>query len=378
MQPTIASVVEFGPATAGALTQTLDIKQMKGRRTSCVIAALVAAKFVNPATAEMGVDERARIEAESESIGSALQAQDAPAAKHLVLRTAFAKSANAYVKKEILAMAESLGGNELEPFLLSVLQDSDVRLRIIAVDSISRHGTSNAIQPLLRCADNDPEGESGWGCVRSQVTARREACFALAEIGLRYPMARSEIAKALSDLPVKADDLNDSKIQALYVLTQDRTLITPFYDRLKNTDAKERTRGVVSFRLLKLNRAPNELVGLISDPSDDVRSWVALVLGEIGDTNTVPILLKAAQDPTLDRPTRCNAIHSLGQMHAKTAETALSELLNDESVSVNAAIALSRITGQRHPLVPQGYKIEKDNVQKSADGKMPESPQSPH
>jgi len=339
--------------------QTLDKEQMNGQRTSCIIAALVAATFASPATAQMSVDESARIKAERESISTALQAQDVPAAKHLVLRTAFAKSANPYVKKDILAMAEALGGTELEPFLLSVLQfDSDVRLRIIAVDSISRHGTSNAIQPLLNCAEKDPEGESGWGCVRSQVTARREAYFALADIGLRYPMARSQIVKAISELPVTADNVSDSKIQALYVLTQDRTLITPFYERLKSTNPMERTRGVVAFRFLKLNLAPNELVGLISDPSDDVRTWVALILGEIGDTNTVPILLKAAQDSTLDRPTRCNAIHSLGQMHARTAETALSQLLNDDSVKVSAAIALSQITGQRHPLVPQGYKLE--------------------
>lgn len=324
-----------------------------------VVAAVISSLCIREGAALMSDAEQAHIKAEVEATRVAVQQQDTPRGKHSILRTAYAKSESPYVKKYILEMTSAIEGPELEPFLLSVLgDDADVRLRIAAVKALAEHGTTNAVQPLLNCAEKDPEGEDGWDCVRYHTSARRDAYFALSEIGLRYPAARSQIAQGISNLPITADDLKDPKIQALYVLTQDRALLTPFYERLQSTNAKERVNGVVAFRFLKLNRAPKELVGLIDDPSQDVRSWVALVLGEIGDTETVPALLKAAQDTTLDRGTRCNAIYSLGHMHAKGAEALLRQLLNDDSVKVNAAIALSQITGQRHPLVPQGYRLE--------------------
>ena len=84
-------------------------------------------------------------------------------------------------------------------------------------------------------------------------------------------------------------------------------------------------------------------------------SWAVLVLGRIGDAKTVPVLLGIAKDASLDRGIRCNAIGSLGQMRAVEAKPLMESLLADESLKSNAAIALSEITGKRHPLVPEGY-----------------------
>ena len=144
----------------------------------------------------------------------------------------------------------------------------------------------------------------------------------------------------------------------LFILTQDEELLKPFFERLRNEDPKIRERGVVAFRFLKLTQAPQELVKLLGDSSPDVQSWVALVLGEIGDPQTIPILIEAATATDRDRRVRCNAIGSLGDMRATQAEPILRDLLADESVKAVAAIALSRISGERHPLVPEGYNLE--------------------
>jgi HEAT repeat protein len=141
----------------------------------------------------------------------------------------------------------------------------------------------------------------------------------------------------------------------LYQLTQDRALLATEFAQLNSTDAKTRCNGVVAFRFLNLKTAPPELVALARDPSPDVRSSVAMVFGEIGDRKTIPLLMELAKDSKMDRGTRCNAIGSLGRMRATDAQPLLESLLSDNNLKTNAAIALSLITGKRHPLVPEGY-----------------------
>ena len=71
-----------------------------------------------------------------------------------------------------------------------------------------------------------------------------------------------------------------------------------------------------------------------------------LVLGKIGDAKTVPLLIEIAKDASMDRGSKCNAVCSLGSMRAADAKPLMESLLSDESVKVNAAIALSQITGR--------------------------------
>lgn len=339
---------------------TLDKKMMNRRRTYCIAVVLVMLCLpTRHASALMSKEAHDRINAHVEAIRAKVEKQKEPVGKQDVLRKAFAETEDPYVKKEILTMAVAVAGTELEPFLLTMLRDEpDVRLRIMAVKALADHGSPNAVQQLLNCAENDPEGEAGWACVRHQTTARRDAYFALSDIGLRHPAAAKSIAKSIAALPVTADDLRDPKTQALYVLTQDKGLLKPFFERLQDEDPKTRERGVVAFRFLKITQAPKELVGLLDDPTQGVRSWVALVLGEIGDPATVPALISTARDKKEDRGVRCNAINSLGRMRTKEAESVMRELLTDENVKVNAAISLSQITGERHPLVPEGYRLD--------------------
>jgi len=323
---------------------------------AAVLFALSSARLV---AKPMSAEAMARIQAEIVGIKSFLTSHRTASEKIHFLSKALDRTSSVHVGEKILELAGQVGGPDLETLLIHVVQGSaEVRLRTIAVQKLAQYGTPSCIEPLLKCAEKDPTGQYQVGCIRGQRNARRDAYFALAEIGLRLEEERKRIADAIRGLPVTSGDLNDPKIQTLYILTGNTDLLRPFYRRLASPDPKIRVPGVVAFRFLKLKRTPQELVDLIDDPEQEVRSWVALVLGEIGDPATVPVLIKAAKNQSLDRNTRCNAIGSLGGMHAKEAVPVMKELLNDESVKVNAAIALSLLTGVRHPLVPEGYGLD--------------------
>jgi HEAT repeat protein len=267
-------------------------------------------------------------------------------------------------RRDLVALAAARPGSAQESFLIDVLHsDADWTVRSEAAKTLGQTGSKAAIAPLAKVAATDKLTMGTQGCIGSDGTARRAAIFAMAELGRRLPDSAKVIAEDIRGLPEANDadkrlineQLGDARRQALFQLTGDQSLLKPFFEQLKSKDAKTRENGVVAFRFLNLSKAPTELVALARDPSPEVRSWVALVLGEIKDTKAVPLLMDIAKDAATDRGTRCNAIHSLGRMRAAEAKPLLESLLSDESVKVNAAIALSEITGKRHPLVPEGY-----------------------
>jgi len=304
------------------------------------------------------VEESARRKARVEQIRESLEKYATSSERMRYLERELAGIEDTYVREKIVDLVVSVGGDELEAMLIRLVQDDpNVRIRIVAVEKLSQYGTSLSIQPLLNCAERDPTGRYEIGCTVGRRNARRNAYFALSEIGLRIPLERQRIVAAVRKIPVVPDELADVKIQTLYILTGNNDLLTPFFKRLESPDPKMRVDGVVAFRFLKLRTAPKELTALIHDKSKEVRAWVALVLGEIGDPQTVPLLIEVAKDNRMDRNTRCNAIYSLGRMQARDAESALRELLSDDEVQVNAAISISQITGKRHPLVPKGYGL---------------------
>jgi len=304
----------------------------------------------------MTVHEAASIKAELERMHSSLDGCPDTSSKIRYLQNELAHSSDDYMRHEILRMAGKFPGDDFEKLLIGVVKgDSDVGMRLFAVETLAKSGTAQSIEPLLDCACNDPAGDHLNGCIMEHHTsARRDAFLALAELGLRLPSERERIAKAIQKIPATSDD---SRTDALYILTGDNDLLGPFYERLVSPDAKTRVSGVVAFQFLKLKRAPKGVVQLIHDPDPDVRQWVAIVLGEIGDPESPPILMGAAGNKELDRGTRCNAIGSLGRMHAAAATDLLNQLLSDEDVKINAAVAISQITGKRHPFVPDGYDL---------------------
>jgi HEAT repeat protein len=225
------------------------------------------------------------------------------------------------------------------------------------------HGSAEAVTLLAQAAASDRTSPVQVGDIRSESSARRAAMFALAELGQRLPAVSPQIVEQLEALPDVEDihdreSLYDARRQALYQLTRHEKLLAPFYERLTSDDPRQRERGVVAFRFLKLKAAPDKLVARLDDREPSVRSWAALVLGEIGDKQSTAALLAKATDASEERSVRANAISSLGRMRAADAAAALEKLMADPQFSAIAAVAYYRITGKKTPQFPSGYDAD--------------------
>jgi HEAT repeat protein len=243
--------------------------------------------------------------------------------------------------------------------------DSDAGVRSKAAEVLGRQGSEKCLRALAEAAGTDKTTDILRGCILGKSSARRTAMFAIADLVGRFPKLADQAATELRGLravedPTDSESLADARRQSLYRVTGDKALLTPFYERLRSEDAKIRRDGVVAFQFCGLKIAPAEVTAAMADADPEVRSWAALVLGEIGDVKTVPALLAMAEDTKQDIGLRCNAIHSIGRMKVAGMSTAVRRLLEDpnEAVQAQAAIALYRITGEKVSQFPAGYNAD--------------------
>lgn len=267
------------------------------------------------------------------------------------------------VRSKGLEYGNRLPQPELDTFFSLVLKsDEDAGLRSEAAKLLGRFGSEKCLAALAHAAANDATTDCLSGCILFRTSARRPATFAIAELAGRFPNLQPDAVRQLKDLkPVEPQDgeqLADARAQALYQVTRDAALLAPFLARLQSADPKTRESGVVAFRFFQLKVAPPELIATLQDNDENVRLWSALVLGEIGDPKTAPLLLGMAQNVKQEYGVRCNALHSLGRMRAESIAPALRKLLDDENgaIQTQAAIALYRITGDKVKQFPEGYK----------------------
>lgn len=290
--------------------------------------------------------------------------QTSDATEKLALsQKAMSQEEDSDARRQLVEIMRKAGGHEWEPFLIGVAQrDPDAGLRGLAASLLGQTGTGRAFDVLAQMAKTDLRTPRRVGCIGFESTARREAMFALAELAQRVPELKDNAVaelQRLSDLPQDDESLSDVRLQSLYQITHDDKLIDPFIQRLRSDDPKQRVRGVVALRFLKLRNAPALLVPLLKDRDTDVRSWAALVLGEIGDPGTVPSLMTVAEDPHAG-DARVNAVQSLGLMKSADAVPLLERLLHDPDprIPANAAVAIYRITGKKVSQFPTGYNAE--------------------
>jgi HEAT repeat protein len=311
-------------------------------------------------------EEAERREKLTATLKAALVAETTAAGKAAALRRAYQAESSPDVRRVVFEYIPTPPDATIDRFLTDVLSDdADAGIRSLAAKALGTHGTDRCLPALAKAAATDKETEVRRGCMAGKGTARRPATFAIAELAARYPKLADKAVTALRELTPPADpndseSLADARAQALYQVTRDEKLLAPFLERFGSKDAKVRTSGVVAFRFFKLKVAPLELVKALSDADADVRSWAALVLGEIADPKTVPVLMAAAGDPKQDVGLRTNAIYSLGRMKAGAATDLMRKLLADdkEAVQVQAAIALYRLTGEKVKQFPVGYNAD--------------------
>ncbi len=295
-----------------------------------------------------------------------LAAEKTDGAKFAKVERAMKDTQDVNLRRRILDIAVRIPGPDLEKFLTDLLaSEDDSGIRIEAVKTLGLTGSEKCCSTLVQAAKNDRTTRIQIGDIVGQSSARRAATFAIAELAARFPKLADDAAGKLRSLPAIEDpkdreSLSDARIQALYQVTRDESLLAPFVERLRSKDAKVRVSGVVAFRFLKLKVAPPELVSALSDADSDVQSWAGLTLGEIGDPKTAPVLIAVAVDAKKDVGLRCSAIGALGRMKAAAAPEPMRKLLADESeaVQVQAAIALYRLTGEKVKQFPAGYNAD--------------------
>jgi HEAT repeat protein len=342
-------------------------KTMKNWPTLVAAGLLLGSATANLSSAGPISAEEARRQTQVlEQLRKALDAETSDAGKFTRIARVMKDERDVNLRRRILDVAAHIPGAELEQFLTDLLAtEEDAGLRSEAATTLGLVGSEKCLPTLARVAGNDRTTAIVIGDVGGQSSARRAATFALAELAARFPKVADDAVARLRALPVVDDakdneGLADARAQALYQITRDNALLKLFYERLKSSDAKERERGVIAFRFLKLKAAPAELVNTLKDASADVRSWSALVLGEVGDPKTADVLLRVAADRKEEAGVRCNAIGALGRMKVAAAAETMEKLLTDPSpaVQTNAAIALYRITGKKTKQFPEGYRAD--------------------
>jgi HEAT repeat protein len=327
-----------------------------------LVLALAGVSSAGPISAEEGRRQAQVLE----KLNKALAAETTDAGKLTQIARVMKDERDANFRRRLLALALQIPKADLEEFLTEVLtRDEDAGLRSQAATSLGRSGSAKCLPTLALAAAKDRTTTLVMGDIGGEGSARRAATFAIAELALRFPKLADDAVAALKALPAVDDvkdneGLADARLQALYQLTRDEALVKPFHERLKSTEAKVRERGVVAFRFLKLKTAPAEVVNALKDSSPEVRSWSALVLGEVGDPKTADDLLRVAVDTKEKTGVRCNAIDAVGRMKIASTAEAMEKLLEDAEpiVQTNAAIALYRITGKKVKQLPEGYKAD--------------------
>ena len=282
----------------------------------------------------------------------ALAKETTEAGKYAHVRDAMAVETVTVMRRQILLRASRLSGEVLEDWLIGLLRnEQDHFMRGCIATLLGKKGSEKSVGPLISIAYFDRKTRAVVHDILTQGTARREAIFALAELGNRLPKAKPRVTAALRLLPARPDrkadpeGIYDVRLQALYQLTGEAKLIRPFIKWLASDDPKERTRGVCGLRFLKLRKAPPELIVRLTDSSAEVRTWAALVLGEIGDVAAVPALMAAAENEKLGDHTRVNAVVALGNMKARAASGLMKQLAkgSNRTLAYHAAQALARI-----------------------------------
>ncbi len=297
---------------------------------------------------------------------AALAAENTAAGKTTVLARAFKAEPSSDVRRIFFEQVPKNPDASVDRFLIDVLTgDPDAGIRIQAAKALGTYGADQCLPALAKAAATDKETEIRMGCIAGRSTARRESTFAIAELASRHPKLADSAAATLRALPPLDDakdpeSLADARVQALYQVTRDETLLAPYLERLRSKDPWVREKGVVACRFFKLKVAPPDLVKALGDTQASVRLWTALVLGEIADPKTVPVLMATAGDPKQDDRLRCFAIYSLGRMKAPAATDLMRKLLTDEKevVQTEAAIALYRLTGEKVKQFPAGYNAD--------------------
>jgi hypothetical protein len=330
-------------------------------KTYLIASVLALLAVASPSTAQMEMP-RPGDGPMPDEIRSAVAQRATKEAKLAYLVDVFDRCKIPAVRSMVLTMMEQAHMAGIEaPLIHAIRRDPDPGVRIDAALMLAKYGTARSIEPLLVCAEKDRSAFFLRGWMGGTGNARFNAYLALTEIGVRSPTESKRIAEAVRRLPpVETDSEDVARTTLLYKLAADRTVLLPLLEKLRSKDPKVRVKGITIFRFVKMRPVPKEVSDRLFDTDGDVRAWTAQALGQMGDPATIPLLMRAARDKRLGVNARNSSIYALGSMRVTKAVALLNRIITekDPTLTSTAAIAVSRITGRRHPLVPSWYRLD--------------------
>jgi HEAT repeat protein/beta-lactamase regulating signal transducer with metallopeptidase domain len=264
-------------------------------------------------------DPRVR-RAAAEALG---QIDDSRAVPHLVAALRSEQIAN--VREAIVESLGEIDDPSAVTAVAAVVRDSSVGVRRAAASALNDFEEPSALPALLSMVrDTDAE-------------VRRHVADALSD--LQSPQTFDALVAFTrdSDAEVRAAAVN-----GLGNLEDARTL-TALLAALRDANAEVRSQAADAIHNIPdLDKAPPQLIALLSDPDADVRHNVAHALGGFEDEAAVPALKRALADTNAD--VRRAVAEALSEIGGAEAITALMALLKDQDPEIRriAAEALGK------------------------------------
>ena len=217
-------------------------------------------------------------------------------------------------------------------FLIGMLRDPDLQVRLAAVEALGQIKDLRASAPLLRCLDK-PDGSE-----------REAAVLALGKIG--DPRAMDSLLELLRGNDTRLSDAASFALAGM----MGESVVSPLLLLLKDPDTEIRHRGVSVFTRLKDESALTPLILALEDPGSwEYRQGAALSLMNWGGSRAVEPLIKALKDPQPE--VRDSAALTLGSLGDSRAIPPLVEALQDlnQVVRIRAAFSLAILGDTRGP-----------------------------
>ncbi len=242
------------------------------------------------------------------------------------------KDGDVEVRRAAAQSLSNLDDPRAIPAFIEALRDSDAEVRASAANALGQFEDKRALPPLMAALkDSDKEVRRAAMSSLGSQSADVPVEMVVAALGDRDP----EIRQAALGLVSRHVDGNEE-------VPVDPRLVQAVMGLVADPSADVRSEAISMAGELRLTQAPAALVAAAKDRNPDIRQHVASTLGQIHDPKTVPTLRDMLSDGNSD--VREQAVQALGEIRDRSALEALVGALKsgDPVVRRSAAEALGQ------------------------------------
>lgn len=309
VEEAVAALRRMGRGAEAALVKRLN-SELPGVRMAAarVMATLGTNAVIEPLVSHLDdPDDRVR-----QTVAEALGALGGPAVGPVLDRLT---DPDPHVNDAVLATLRAMSVDPIYS-LMERARDADERMRLAAVKMAGRYGREEAI-PTLQQRLHD-----------TSLEINQAAAVALSQIGTEAAV------QVLAEASVGGrTELNGIVVELLHAHA---STAVPVLVRLAARQQGDPDPRYAAVATEIARNVPGILDRLLSDSEEPIRRAAAVVLGDIGDSQSLKALVRKARDP--DAPVRQAAAVALGRMGSEALRP-LTGLLSDSDPDVLRAAA---------------------------------------